>query len=178
MNSARADSAFPSTVDLIGLNYQGTGVRGNPPQYPVFRQRYPEAFIFGAETASAISSRGEYAFPVAKGFGSAYGPTAGQDVERRHMSSYDLYWAPWGATPDHEFFSQARWRPDLRMAHLLPHWTWPERVGLKDSTGAPLPTPVHVYTSGDEGELFLNGHAISRAACGSFVPSSTSIMRD
>ena len=28
------------------------------------------------------------------------------------------------------------------MAHILPHWNWPERIGQV--------TPVHVYTSGDE----------------------------
>ena len=105
MNSARAASAFPSAVDLIGLNYQGTGIRGNPPQYPVFRQQFPKAFIYGSETASTISSRGEYTFPVAKGFGSVNGSTAGQDVQRRHMSSYDLYFPPWAASADREFAS-------------------------------------------------------------------------
>ena len=40
------------------------------------------------------------------------------------------------------------------MAHLLPHWTWPDRVGQV--------TPVHVYTSGDEAELFLNGQSLGR----------------
>ena len=40
------------------------------------------------------------------------------------------------------------------MAHLLPHWNWPERVGQV--------TPVHVYTSGDEAELFLNGRSLGR----------------
>jgi beta-galactosidase len=40
------------------------------------------------------------------------------------------------------------------MAHILPHWTWPERVGQV--------TPVHVYTSGDEAELFLNGKSLGR----------------
>lgn len=40
------------------------------------------------------------------------------------------------------------------MAHLLPHWTWPERVGEI--------TPVHVYTSGDSAELFLNGRSLGR----------------
>ncbi|RDW76791.1 Beta-galactosidase [Aspergillus mulundensis] len=44
---------------------------------------------------------------------------------------------------------QARWRPDFPMAHIVPHWTWPDRVGEV--------TPVHVFTSGDEAELFLNG---------------------
>lgn len=49
---------------------------------------------------------------------------------------------------------QSRWRPDLPMAHILPHWTWPDRVGQI--------TPVHVYTSGDEAELFLNGRSLGR----------------
>jgi beta-galactosidase len=40
------------------------------------------------------------------------------------------------------------------MAHILPHWTWPERTGEI--------TPVHVYTSGDEAELFLNGRSLGR----------------
>jgi beta-galactosidase len=40
------------------------------------------------------------------------------------------------------------------MAHILPHWTWPDRPGQV--------TPVHVYTSGDEAELFLNGKSLGR----------------
>src|SRR6185312_335713 len=44
------------------------------------------------------------------------------------------------------------WRPDFPMAHLLPHWNWPDRIGQI--------TPVHVYTSGDSAELFLNGKSL------------------
>ena len=40
------------------------------------------------------------------------------------------------------------------MAHILPHWNWPERVGLV--------TPIQVYTSGDQAELFLNGKSLGR----------------
>ncbi|HLP25566.1 MAG TPA: DUF4982 domain-containing protein, partial [Acidobacteriota bacterium] len=52
------------------------------------------------------------------------------------------------------YLYQARWRPEHPMAHILPHWTWPERVGEV--------TPVHVFTSGDEAELFLNGQSLGR----------------
>src|SRR5260370_34018346 len=40
------------------------------------------------------------------------------------------------------------------MVHILPHWNWTERVGQT--------TQVHVYTSGDEAELFLNGRSLGR----------------
>ena len=59
-----------------------------------------------------------------------------------------------GFKKDRFYIYQARWRPDLPMAHILPHWNWPERVGQV--------TPVHVYTSGDEAELFLNGKSLGR----------------
>ncbi len=65
-----------------------------------------------------------------------------------------------GFKKDRFYLYQARWRPDLPMAHILPHWTWPERVGQV--------TPVHVHTSGDEAELFLNGKSLGRRKKGEF----------
>jgi beta-galactosidase len=59
-----------------------------------------------------------------------------------------------GFRKDRFYLYQAYWRPDLPMAHILPHWSWPDRVGQV--------TPVHVYTSGDEAELFLNGKSLGR----------------
>jgi beta-galactosidase len=59
-----------------------------------------------------------------------------------------------GFKKDRFYLYQSRWRPDLPSAHILPHWTWPERVGQV--------TPVHVFTSGDEAELFLNGKSLGR----------------
>ena len=46
------------------------------------------------------------------------------------------------------------------MAHILPHWNWSGREGQT--------TPVFVYTSGDEAELFLNGQSLGRKQKGSF----------
>jgi beta-galactosidase len=59
-----------------------------------------------------------------------------------------------GFPKDRFYLYQSRWRPDLPMAHILPHWNWAERVGEI--------TPVHVYSSGDEAELFLNGRSLGR----------------
>ena len=65
-----------------------------------------------------------------------------------------------GFKKDRFYIYQAHWRPEHPMAHILPHWTWPERVGQV--------TPVHVFTSGDEAELFLNGRSLGRKAKGGY----------
>ncbi|MBN2589544.1 MAG: DUF4982 domain-containing protein [Sedimentisphaerales bacterium] len=204
MNSARAGSPFTATIDLVGLNYQGSGNFGNNPQYPVFHNQLPDKLVLGSETASALSTRGVYTFPVvASPLGTSTNANAGQDTINKYVCSYDLYAVRWGCIPDKEFLAQdsfefvggefvwtgfdyigeptpfdssrssyfgiidlagfkkdrfyiyqAYWRPDYPMAHILPHWTWPDRVGEV--------TPVHVYTSGDEAELFLNGKSLGR----------------
>ncbi|ORY07373.1 glycoside hydrolase family 2 protein [Clohesyomyces aquaticus] len=59
-----------------------------------------------------------------------------------------------GFKKDRFYLYQSRWRPDLKMAHILPHWTWPDRAGKT--------TPVHVFSSADEAELFLNGKSQGR----------------
>jgi beta-galactosidase len=65
-----------------------------------------------------------------------------------------------GFRKDRFYIYQARWRPDLPMAHILPHWNWPERRGQV--------TPVHVYTSGDEAELFQDGKSLGRKKKGQY----------
>lgn len=59
-----------------------------------------------------------------------------------------------GFKKDRFYLYQSHWRPDFPMAHILPHWNWPDRLGKV--------TPVHVFTSGDEAELFLNGKSLGR----------------
>lgn len=215
MNYAGADMPLPAELDVIGLNYQGEGIRDTPefegtnrirkkPQYPVFHEKFPNKPIISTETASAFSSRGVYLFPVV-GVNSDVTRDNGRggDSKNRHVSSYELHAVDFGASADKVFGSlerhpyvagefvwtgwdhlgeptpyygsrsaycgfidlagfkkdrfylyQSHWRPELPMAHLLPHWTWPDRVGQV--------TPVHVFTSGDEAELFLNGRSLGR----------------
>jgi beta-galactosidase len=211
-------NGFQNTVDVFGYNYK-------PHLYEKFRATNAAIPLIGSETASTISSRGEYFFPVSA--------DKSRGLADFQVSSYDLYAPPWAMVADREFqfqdqlpfvggefvwtgfdylgeptpynsdlsnlnnyssaedkaraekelaemgkirtpsrssyfgivdlagfpkdryyLYQARWRPELPMAHLLPHWNWPDRVGQV--------TPVFVYTSGDEAELFLNGKSLGR----------------
>lgn len=59
-----------------------------------------------------------------------------------------------GFPKDRYYLYQSRWLPDKPMVHILPHWNFPDRVGQV--------TPVYIYTSGDEAELFLNGESLGR----------------
>lgn len=59
-----------------------------------------------------------------------------------------------GFPKDRFYLYQSRWNPTVRNAHILPHWNWPDRVGEV--------TPVHVFSSGDEAELFVNGESQGR----------------
>jgi beta-galactosidase len=203
MNYARAHMPLPATVDLVSVNYQGAGIRSNPGRFPEFRARFPGKMIFSSESASALSSRGEYQFPVTGALTSSVRPDAGGDWNTHQVSAYELYasdfgtsadrswaaqdqypyvagefvWSGWdylgeptpfytsrssysgiidlaGFKKDRFHLYQARWRPDLPSAHILPHWTWPGREGKF--------TPVHVFTSGDEAELFVNGKSQGR----------------
>jgi beta-galactosidase len=78
-------------VDLVGFNYK-------PHDYKRKREEHPEFVLYGSETASTVSSRGEYKFP-------------GQEVKSPwyqdyHVSSYDLEYPGWASTPDTEFEMQ------------------------------------------------------------------------
>lgn len=211
-------NGFEATTDIFGFNYK-------PHLYAKFSKERPLIPFYGSETASCISSRGEYLFPVIE-------DKSGGKIGFQ-MSSYDLYAPNWASPPDTEFkgqdqtqanagefvwtgfdylgeptpfthditilsnyhdpeekekaqkaletmgkitvpsrssyfgivdlagfkkdrfyLYQSRWRPLLPMAHILPHWNWENRIGQI--------TPVHIYTSGDEAELFLNGKSLGK----------------
>ena len=77
-------------------------------------------------------------------------PTPCYNSRSTHYGIIDLA----GFKKDRFYLYQSHWRPELPVAHILPHWNWPERMGRI--------TPVHVFTSGDEAELFLNGRSLGR----------------
>src|SRR5690606_18244404 len=180
-----------------------------PPLYPKFQEAFPEKVIVSSENAAAVSSRGEYFFPVTEGNSAPIRENSGGDPERNQVSGYELYTADFGSSADKVFGSlaqhpfvaggfvwsgwdylgeptpyylarssyfgvidlagfkknrfylyQAHWRPDLPMVHILPHWNWPQRLGKV--------TPVHLFTSGDQAELFLNGKSLGKKKKGEY----------
>ncbi len=110
----------------------------------------PDHEFFGQDHSPAVA--GEF---VWTGFDYIGEPTPwgrGNDPSRSsYFGIIDLA----GFPKDRFYLYQAHWRPDHPMAHIVPqNWTWPDRAGQV--------TPVHVYTSGDEAELFLNGKSLGR----------------
>ena len=86
-------SGFQNSFEVFGWNYK-------PMNYGQFREKNPNIAMFGSETASCISSRGEYFFPVST--------NKAEGQENFQMSSYDLYAPRWATTPDTEFAGQEK----------------------------------------------------------------------
>lgn len=84
-------NGLADAVDLVGLNYK-------PHDYKKKHLAHPNYIFYGSETASTVSSRGEYKFPVIENKKAYY--------EDYHVSSYDLECPPWASTPDTEFEQQ------------------------------------------------------------------------
>lgn len=57
-----------------------------------------------------------------------------------------------GFPKDRYYCYKSYWLPDTPTIHILPHWNWEKRIREI--------TPVYIYTSGDEVELFLNGKSL------------------
>lgn len=187
-HNAAIKNGLAAEVDLVGFNYK-------PNDYLKKHKEYPNFTIYGSETASTVSSRGVYKFPVIETKKAWY-----TDYQ---LSSYDLEACSWATTPDFEFqyqddlefisgefvwtgfdylgepspynegtpakssyfgivdlaglpkdryyLYQSKWS-DKPVLHVLPHWTWPERLNQK--------VPVFCYTNYPKAELFVNGKSM------------------
>lgn len=63
--------------------------------YNAFLASHPTRRYHASETSSAISSRGEYFFPVTK--------KVQDSQDNFQLSSYDMVAVPWGCSPEDEF---------------------------------------------------------------------------
>ncbi|OYX82170.1 MAG: beta-galactosidase, partial [Flavobacteriales bacterium 32-34-25] len=88
---ATMESGFGALLDVPGLNYRVH-------LYEEAFKKFPQGFILGSETASTVSSRGIYKFPVVKEKNKQYA-----DFQ---SSSYDLEACSWSNVPDEDFVLQ------------------------------------------------------------------------
>lgn len=86
-----------------------------------------------------------------------------EKIEKERPSSRSSYFGIVdlaGFPKDRYYLYKAHWMPEEPMVHILPHWNFPDRIGEI--------TPVFVYSSGDEVELFLNGESLGKKKKGQY----------
>lgn len=88
---ATMESGFGAILDVPGLNYRVH-------LYEEAFEKFPQGFLLGSETASTVSSRGVYKFPVEKASMKTY-----DDFQ---CSSYDLEYCSWSNLPEDDFVLQ------------------------------------------------------------------------
>ena len=87
------DNGFAAALDIPGFNYK-------PQYYDSIYARLPQKMVLGSETASTVSSRGVYHFPV-----KFPGPDGHNTVLHpdNQSSSYDVETCDWSNIPDLDF---------------------------------------------------------------------------
>lgn len=86
------DNGFAASLDIPGFNYK-------PQYYQKAYEILPQMMILGSETASTVSSRGVYHFPVS--FEKEHNAVLHPDHQ---SSSYDNETCDWSNTPDIDFY--------------------------------------------------------------------------
>lgn len=128
-------SGFGAVLDIPGLNYRVH-------LYEEAYKAFPQGLILGSETASTVSSRGIYKFPV-----EAFKMKQYDDFQ---SSSYDLEACSWSNIPDEDFVLQDDkpwvigefvWTGFDYLGEPTPYDTkWPSRssyFGISDLAGLP-----------------------------------------
>ena len=98
-------SGFAQVMDVPGFNYRVHKYENNIRQLP-------KGFLLGSETASTVSSRGIYKFPVVpddnarfSSWTENYDPKAIETADGQ-CSSYDVEYCPWSNLPDDDWVWQ------------------------------------------------------------------------
>lgn len=134
-------SGFAQAMDVPGFNYRLH-------KYQKGIETLPQGFLLGSETASTVSSRGVYKFPVVPAAAdSKEGRASHQDGQ---CSGYDVDWCSWSNLPDDDWV----WQDDYSWVIGEFVWTgydylgeptpydefWPSRssyFGICDLAGLP-----------------------------------------
>ena len=153
-------SGFADAIDIVGLNYRTH-------RYQNAYNRLHQKFVLGSETASTVSSRGVYHFPVVRVDGKTY--PDGQ------CSSYDLDACWWSNIPEDDWVLQDDnpwvigefvWTGFDYLGEPTPY---DDRMnarssyfGIFDLAREGEVTPVYCYTNYPSAELFVNGKSQGR----------------
>ena len=155
--SSRGIYLFPVTPKQSAPIRDGSGGDSRLRQVSAYELH---AVDFGASADEVFATLDRHPYVAGEfvwnGFDYLGEPTPYYEARSSYTGIIDLA----GFPKDRYFLYQSRWRPDLPMVHVLPHWTWPGREGQV--------TPVHVFTSGDEAELFVNGVSQGRKKKGQY----------
>lgn len=132
---AALKSGFAQVMDIPGFNYR-VG------RYDASISQLPQGFLLGSETASTVSSRGVYKFPVAF-------KVASEDGDGQ-VTGYDTEWCSWSNLPDLDFMmmedrnytiGQFVWTGYDYLGEPTPYDNyWPSRssyFGILDLAGLP-----------------------------------------
>ncbi|GHV29433.1 beta-galactosidase [Bacteroidia bacterium] len=130
------DSHMAAILDVAGFTYR-------LPFYQKAYKELPQSIVLGSETASTVSSRGTYYFPV----------TRTDDKKTVHedgqMSGYDVEHCWWSNLPDDDFVYHDDypwciggfvWTGFDYLGEPTPHWRWPNHssmFGIIDLAGIP-----------------------------------------
>jgi beta-galactosidase len=149
--SSRGVYFFPVINDITSPIREGRGGDSKIHQVSSY-ELY--AVDFGSSVDKVFKALDQHPFVAGEfvwnGFDYIGEPTPYYEARSSYTGIIDLA----GFKKDRFYLYQSKWRPELPMVHILPHWNWKDRIGEI--------TPVHVFTSGDEAELFLNGNSLGR----------------
>ena len=98
---AALSSGFAQVMDVPGFNYRVHKYQKNIEQLP-------QGFLLGSETASTVSSRGVYQFPVVAEAVDALDSELHKHHYHGQCSSYDVQYCSWSNLPDDDW----RWQDD------------------------------------------------------------------
>lgn len=132
---AVVNNNFAAVMDVAGFNYR-------PHRYQVNYKKLPQQIILGSETASTVSSRGVYKFPVERKAMAVY--------DDHQSSSYDVEHCGWSNLPEDDFIQHEDlpycigefvWTGFDYLGEPTPYYTnWPSHsslFGIIDLAGIP-----------------------------------------
>ena len=132
---AVVNNNMAAVMDVAGFNYR-------PHKYPEYYKKLPQQIILGSETASTVSSRGVYKFPVVR--------QAMKKYDDHQSSSYDVEHCGWSNLPEDDWIwhednawgiGEFVWTGFDYLGEPTPYYTdWPSHsslFGIIDLAGLP-----------------------------------------